>query len=61
MAIHLELINYDLAFKQLKVEPIIINDMKFYSEVERAELISKFLTDILVIRYLHCLDVTVEN
>jgi DNA-directed RNA polymerase, beta'' subunit/160 kD subunit len=45
MAILLEPVNFDQAFKQLKKEPIIINDIKFYSEKERADLIRKFLTE----------------
>jgi hypothetical protein len=44
MGIYFGLVNFDEAFKQLKKEPIILNDIKFYSEEERETMIQKFLT-----------------
>jgi hypothetical protein len=41
MGIYLGLVNFDEAFKKLKKDPIILNDIKFYSEEDRAEMINK--------------------
>ncbi len=45
MAIYLELVDFSQVFKQLKKEPVILNDIKFYSEKERTDIIKKFLTE----------------
>lgn len=44
MGIYLGLVNFDDAFKKLKKTPVILNDIKFYSEEDREEMIQKFLT-----------------
>ncbi len=38
------LVNFDEAFKKLKKTPVILNDIKFYSEEDREQMIQKFLT-----------------
>ncbi len=45
MAIYLELVNFDEKIKQLHKPPIILNELKFYSEKERQDLIKQFLTE----------------
>ncbi len=45
MAIYLELVNFDESFKRLIKPPIILNELRFYSESERSNLIKKFLTE----------------
>lgn len=45
MAIHLELVNFDQLIAQLKKTPLILNDLRYYSEVERTNLMKQFLTE----------------
>ncbi len=44
MGVYLGLVDFDQAFKMLRNDPIILNDLKFYSEKERELVIQKFLT-----------------
>lgn len=44
MGVYLGLVDFDQSFKMLRSDPVILNDLKFYSEKERELVIQKFLT-----------------